>query len=169
MKRTTESLALSLLLMTPLAANAQQQAFDPGVAKPTVAADYYVGAEKAVYHVTEDADEKGYLAILGNLRNHHNALVATGVTPDLKVVINGNGIRLLTLAQELEFDASARLPGAIKEAKERGVEFEVCYNTLTGRKIKFSELFDAKAEDMIPAGVAEVARLQRMGYAMIKP
>ena len=169
MKKSINAMVLSLAIAAPLGAVAQQQAFDPGVPKPKVAADYYAGAEKAVYHITVDADEKGYLAILGNLRNHHNALVATGVTPDLKVVINGSGIRLLTLAQELEFDANARLPGAIKEAKERGVEFEICYNTLTGRKIKFSELFDAKAEDIIPAGVAEVARLQRMGYAMIKP
>ncbi|HEY5764108.1 MAG TPA: DsrE family protein [Rhodocyclaceae bacterium] len=168
MQKILRPIALSLVLLAPLVVQSQQ-AFDPGVAKPKVPGDYYVGAEKAVYHVTQDADEKGYLAILGNLRNHHNALVATGVTPELKVVINGSGIRMLTLAQELEFEANARLPGAIKEAKARGVQFEVCYNTLTGRKIKFSDLYDAKSEDIIPAGVAEVARLQRMGYAMIKP
>lgn len=146
-----------------------QQAFDPGVPAPKVAADYYAGAEKAVYHVTVNADEKGYLAILGNIRNHGNALAATGLKPQIKVVMNGDGVNLLQLAADLEFDANSRLPGAIKDAKERGVEFQICYNTLTARKIALSELFDAKAPDVIPAGVAEVARLQKMGYGMIKP
>lgn len=168
MKKTLIPLAICVMALAPPAVYAQQ-AFDPGVPQPKVASDYYAGAEKAVYHVTVDTDEKGYLAILGNLRNHHNALVATGVRPELKVVINGGGIRMLTLAQELEFEANARLPGAIKDAKDRGVRFEVCYNTLTARKIKFSELYGATIEDIVPAGVAEVARLQRMGYAMIKP
>lgn len=159
---------LCLVLLAPFGV-AAQEAFDPGVPPPQVPAGYYAGAEKAVYHLTEDTDERGYLAVLGSVRNHHNALAATGIKPDIKVVINGGGIRMLTLAQKLEFEASARLPGAIMDAKERGVAFEVCYNTLTGFKIKLSELFDTRAEDLVQAGVAEVARLQRMGYAMIKP
>lgn len=162
----TITMILALVSALPVLA---QEAFDPGLPPPTVASDYYRGAEKAVYHVTTGGDEKHYLAILGSLRNHHQALAATGVRPELKVVINGDGIRMLTLAQELEFDVSARLPGAIKDAKERGVQFQVCYNTLVGYQIKFSDLFDAKAEDMIPAGVAEVARLQRVGYGLVKP
>ena len=160
--------AFYLLLLVPAAATAQE-AFDPGVPQPQVAAGYYAGSEKVVYHVTEETDARGYLAILGSVRNHHNALISAGAKPDIKIVINGGGIRILTLAQELEFEATARLPGAIMDAKERGVDIEVCYNTLTGFKIKLSQLFDTRPEDIVQAGVAEVARLQRMGYAMIKP
>lgn len=146
-----------------------QTPFDPGIAPPKVSADYYAGSEKAVYHVTDARDERGYLAVLGNIRNHGNALASTGRKAEIKVVINGDGINMLTLASELEFEASARLPGAIKEAKDRGVEFQICYNTLTARMVPFAKLFDAKPEDIIPAGVAEVARLQHMGYGLIKP
>lgn len=168
MNDTLRAIAFAVAALAAPAALAEP-AFDPGVPPPRVGADYYAGAEKAVYHVTVNTDEKGYLAILGNIRNHGAALSATGVKPQIKVVINGDGINMLTKAAELEFDANSRLPGAIKDAKERGVEFQVCYNTLTARRITLAQLFDAKPADLVPAGVAEVARLQKMGYGMIKP
>jgi len=48
----------------------------------------------------------------------------------------------------------------ISGLKDQGVEFDVCANTLKGKHI------DA---DIVPSGVAELARLQGMGYAYIKP
>jgi intracellular sulfur oxidation DsrE/DsrF family protein len=54
--------------------------------------------------------------------------------------------------------------------KKDGVDFEVCKNTLVGKKINYkSDLFDVSEKDIVPSGVAEVAILQHKGYAYIKP
>jgi intracellular sulfur oxidation DsrE/DsrF family protein len=39
-----------------------------------------------------------------------------------------------------------------------------------GRKIDYkTDLFDVYEEDIVPSGVAELSRLQAMGYTYIKP
>lgn len=143
--------------------------FDPGVPAPKVADDYYAGAEKVVVHVTMEGDEKKYLGVLGNVSNYMKALDATGKKTDAIIVMNGDGLGLLTTAKQVEMNADAKLPGKIAELKEKGVKFQICYNTLTGRKIKFADLYDAKPEDVIPSGVAEAGRLQAQGYQLLKP
>jgi len=158
--------ALGLLLGASAYAEGE---FDPGVAAPKVAADYYNGAEKVVFHVSEDLDEKGYLGILGNVNNYIKALGATGKQTEAVIVMNGNGLGLLRKAKEIELEVDAKLPSRITELKGKGVKFLVCYNTLKGRKIKLTELYDAAPEDVIPSGVAEVGRLQSLGYRMLKP
>ena len=143
--------------------------FDPGVPAPKVADDYYAGAEKVVVHVTMEGDEKKYLGVLGNVSNYIKALDATGKKTDAIIVMNGDGLGLLSTAKQVEMNADAKLPAKIAELKEKGVKFQICYNTLTGRKIKFDELYDAKPEDVIPSGVAEAGRLQAQGYQLLKP
>lgn len=157
-------------LMVTLASLATaEESFDPGVPAPKVGSDYYDGAEKVVFHVSVDKDEKGYLGILGNVNNYIKASEQTGKKTDAVVVMNGDGLGLLRKAGEIEMDVNAKLPGRISELKDKGVKFLVCYNTLKGRKIKFEELYDAKPEDVIPSGVAEVGRLEAQGYRMLKP
>lgn len=143
--------------------------FDPGVPAPKVADDYYAGAEKVVIHVTMEGDEKKYLGVLGNVSNYIKALDQTGKETDAVIVMNGDGLGLLTTAKQVEMNADAKLPAKIAELKEKGVKFQVCYNTLIGRKIAFADLYDAKAEDVIPSGVAEAGRLQAQGYQLLKP
>ena len=54
--------------------------------------------------------------------------------------------------------------------KNQGVGFEVCANTLKGKKINYEDdLFDVEEADIVPSGVAELARLHAMGYSYIKP
>lgn len=143
--------------------------FDPGVPAPKVADDYYAGAEKVVVHVTMEGDEKKYLGVLGNVSNYIKALDQTGKKTDAVIVMNGDGLGLLTTAKQVEMNADAKLPAKIAELKEKGVKFQICYNTLTGRKIAFADLYDAKVEDVIPSGVAEAGRLQSQGYQLLKP
>lgn len=163
------AMALALSVAMSGAAYAEEAEFDPGVAAPKVGDDYYNGAEKVVFHVSVDGDEKSYLGILGNVNNYLKALEATGKKTDAVVVMNGDGLGMLRKAKEVELDVDAKLPGRISELKEKGVKFLVCYNTLKGRKIKFDELYDAKQEDVIPSGVAEVGRLEAEGYRLLKP
>lgn len=84
---------------------------------------------------------------------------------DSKVVPRGNGPGLLKSTKDNE-----ALQTAVAFPKSRSVGFQVCNNTLKGRKISYSnDLFDVGEDDIIPSGVAEPSRLQQMGYTYIKP
>lgn len=120
--------------------------------------------QKVVYHVNFPGGEdgKGYGGVLSNLRNHVDAVGADNL--DLRVVINGDGIELLQLAVD-----DQGLQGQIADLKAEGVQFLVCRNTLDGRDIDPESLFEVFDDDIIPSGVAEVAKLQMDGFAYIKP
>jgi intracellular sulfur oxidation DsrE/DsrF family protein len=47
------------------------------------------------------------------------------------------------------------------------VRFLICANTLRERKIDWHDLYWVKAEDIVPSGVAELARLQGLGFVYI--
>jgi len=138
-----------------------------------IAGDYY-GKQKVVYHINFD-DPKQEAGALGNIQNHINAVGAENI--DLKVVLHGNGVALL-----LEPDALARVPkfkfanadqnmtAKVANLKSQGVQFQVCNNTLTGRNVNYeTDLYDVSKDDIVPSGVAELAKLQSEGYMYIKP
>ena len=137
-----------------------------------MAGDRY-GKQKVVYHVNYD-NPKAQAGALRNIQNHINAVGAENL--DLKVVMHGKGLSML-----LTPDAAARtkLPNGnatdemqakIAGLKDQGIGFQVCSNTLRGKKIDFeSDLYDVDKADIVPSGVAELARLQAMGYTYIKP
>ncbi|MBK8454991.1 MAG: DsrE family protein [Thiofilum sp.] len=162
-------LSLSAALFLSLSIAYAEEPFDPGVPAPKVSADYYNGAEKVVVHVSEAGDEKKYLGIAANINNYIKALDSTGKKTEAIVVMNGDGLGMLKVAKDVEMENEAKLPQRIADLKAKGVKFQICYNTLTGRKIKMDELYDAKAEDVIPSGVAEVGRLEAQGYRLLKP
>jgi len=140
----------------------------------TVHADDRYGKQKVVYHINYD-DPKTQASALGNIQNHINAVGAENL--DLKVVLHGNGLSLL-----LDPDALANLPkfkhananetmtAKIDNLKSQGVSFNVCENTVKGRKVNIeTDLHNVDKKDLVPSGVAELARLQGMGYSYIKP
>ncbi len=123
------------------------------------------GKQKVVYHINYlggDADKK-YRGAMRNIQNHINAVGADNLT--VKVVLHGNGVGLLASAKKNE-----KLQVAVVSLKSQNVEFNVCDNTLRGRKISYEkDLYDVFEEDIVPSGVAELSRLQQMGYTYIKP
>ena len=63
-----------------------------------------------------------------------------------------------------------QMTARISGLKDQGVRFNVCGNTINGRKVDYmNDLYDVSEEDIVPSGVAEVAKLQSQGYAYIKP
>ncbi len=125
-------------------------------------ADDRYGKQKVVYHINVD-DDKTLNAALGNINNHVKAVGKDNI--DLIVVMNGDGVNLLKKAKE-----DANMESKVVNLKDQNVKFQVCNNTLVGRKIDYkTQLFDVQDADIVPSGVAEVARLQQMGYVMIKP
>ena len=123
------------------------------------------GTQKVVYHINYNGgeDDKAYRGALRNIQNHINAVGAENI--EIKVVMHGNGLGLLSHAKTNEL-----LQGQVLELKGQNVEMQVCNNTLKGRKISYEDdLFDVFKEDIVPSGVAELSRLQQMGYTYIKP
>ncbi len=101
-------------------------------------------------------------ARMANLRNHLNA------APDTKIVVVAFGYGVDFLVEGAKDSRGNTFEAAVGALGSSGVEFRVCRNTLTARKIsEQSLLMDAK---IVQAGVVEIARLQfDEGYAYLKP
>ncbi len=137
-----------------------------------MAGDRY-GKQKVVYHVNYD-DPKQQAGALRNIQNHINAVGAENL--DLKVVMHGKGLTMLltpdaAASTKLKMgNATDEIQAKIAGLKDQGIGFEVCSNTLKGKKIDYGkDLYDVSEADIVPSGVAELARLQAMGYTYIKP
>jgi hypothetical protein len=115
---------------------------------------------KVVYHLNEGVDKA--VPVLRNIRNHLEAEPRTKIV----VVTHGPGIDfLLDGAKDRNgnpFDAT------VDTLQAQGVEFRVCNNTLVTRKIDPKMVIPQAT--IVPAGVAEIARLQAAeGYVYVKP
>lgn len=131
------------------------------------------GKQKVVYHINYD-DPKQQAGAMRNVQNHINAIGAENL--DLIVVMHGNGLALLLEPDALKntklkhANATDDMQAKISGLKDQGIGFQVCANTLKGKKIKWEDdLYDVSEADIVPSGVAEVARLQAMGYSYVKP
>lgn len=115
---------------------------------------------KAVYHINTDVDTVP--AILNNIRNHMNA------DPKAKIVVVTHSKGINFLLQEAKDTQGREFSGTVSDLAGKGVEFRVCNNTLTTRKIDPSKLL--LETKIVPSGVAEVANLQaHEGYVYLKP
>lgn len=143
-----------------------------GLAGIATAADE--AKQKVVYHVNGD-DPKQQTGALRNVQNHINAVGKENL--DLRVVMHGNGVSMVLLPDALEkvkgfksANASPQMQATIDGLKDQGVQFKVCANTLTGRKVDMdNDLYMVEQADIVPSGVAELGILQAQGYAYIKP
>ena len=115
--------------------------------------------EKVVYHINDSAVAK---AALGNIKNHMSA------DPQVKIVVvtHGKGVDFM-------FEGATDKDGnpyniAVEELQAKGVQFDICNNTLKSRKLDPSKLLPGAV--IVPSGVAEVAKLQaKEGYVYVKP
>ncbi|WP_430626800.1 DsrE family protein [Thiobacter aerophilum] len=114
---------------------------------------------KAVYHIN---DSSNATAALRNIQNHLNADPQAKIT----VVTHGNGIDFLLDGATDKNGNPYNIP--VEELMAKGVDFRVCNNTLTSRKIDKSKVLPGAK--IVPSGVAELAKLQAQeGYVYVKP
>lgn len=124
-----------------------------------LAAGVACAQDMVVYHV-DNAVAQG-LKGLRNVRNH----IDTDPTAKITVVTHAEGIDMLMEgAKAANGTEYAPLVSALKS---RGVSFEICEITLKNRGLK-KEQFIQEA-DFTPSGVVRLAKLQKQGYAYIKP
>lgn len=140
-------------------------AFAPshGMAQMQAPPGYYKD-QKVVYHNDGGAPDNAayFRKLLTNIRNHVSAVGKDHV--EIRVVDHGDGVILFQLANQ-DADFAKR----IDALKAMGVKFLICGNTLSERHIDWHTLYGVKESDLVPSGVAELARLQGMGFAYIHP
>ncbi len=130
--------------------------------------------QKVVYHINGD-DPKHQAGALRNIQNHINAVGAENL--ELRVVMHGNGVSLVLLPDALpevpkfrQANATEQLQATIDGLRNQGIKFQICANTLKGRKVDWEEhLYNVDEADIVPSGVAELAHLQAQGFTYIKP
>lgn len=143
-----------------------------GLTASAVAGSYT--KQKVVYHINYD-NPKAQNGALRNIQNHINAVGAENL--DLKVVMHGNGVSLVLLPDAIgkvkafkNGNATDQMQAKIDGLKSQGVAFNICANTLKGRKVNMDDhLYNVEKADIVPSGVAELAHLQSQGYTYIKP
>ena len=115
--------------------------------------------DRVVYHI-DDAELQATKG-LRNIRNHLDTM------PDTKIVVvtHANGVDFL---MEGAKDANGGpFAGPVAALVARGVRFEVCEITLRNRNLKRDQ-FIQEAE-FTPSGVVRLTKLQKEGFAYIKP
>ena len=159
MKKTIAVLGMLLVSLGLSAGNALAEAY---------------AKQKVVYHVNYD-NPKQQAGALRNIQNHINAV--GGENLDLKVVLHGNGLAMLVDPEALprlkkfkHANATPEMTAKVDGLKNQGVQFQICANTIKGRKVnRESDLHDVDEADIVPSGVAQLAHLQAQGYTYIKP
>ncbi len=120
---------------------------------------------KVVYHFNSD-DQKIHKAGLINIQNHIDAVGKENV--EIIAVLHGPGLTMLQKGKT-EDDNFLR----VANLKKQGVKLGVCNVTITRQNLNKDELLvgqdKLKESDIVPSGVAEIAKLQSEGYAYIKP
>ena len=115
--------------------------------------------DTVAYHIDDTAAQA--LKGLRNIRNH----IDTDPTAKITVVTHAFGVDfLMEGAKDVNGGSFA---GPVAALVARGVKFEVCEITLKNRSLK-KEQFIQEAE-FTPSGVVRIAKLQKQGYAYIKP
>ena len=115
--------------------------------------------DKVVYHIADTASQA-----LGGLRNVGNHL-DTDPAAQITVVTHAQGVDFLMR------DAKDRNGNpyevAVQQLVKRGVRFEVCEITLKNRGLKKDQFIEEAA--YTPSGVVRLAKLQKEGFAYIRP
>jgi len=111
---------------------------------------------RVVFQVTDNEPQKWYLA-LSNAKNVQQELGIKKV--QVEVVVYGPGLDMVLLETEIA--------EKIDEAVSRGVKIVACENTMIGRKLTHADMYPSIG--YVKAGVVELMKRQREGWAYIRP
>ena len=115
--------------------------------------------DTVIYHINDT--EAQALGALRNANNHLN----TDPSAKITFVTHSAGIDFLMVGAKAK-NGTEYAP-LISGLKAKGVTFEICEITLKRRDLKKDQfVLDA---DYTPSGVVRLTKLQKQGYAYIKP
>lgn len=127
-----------------------------------VPADYYAFQKVVYQNDSGPPDDHAYFERL--LRHVGAHLAATGGKVEICVVSFAAGVKLFQMAKT-DHELASELDGL----RAKGVRFMVCRNTMKGMGLRPEDLYGVKDADVVPSGVAEIARLQGLGFVYIHP
>lgn len=117
---------------------------------------YTADAAKLVVQVST-GDPKDWNLALNNIKNVKQELGAKNV--DIEIVAYGPGIGML----KIDTPVANRIDDAILS----GVKIVACENTMKAQKLTKDDMLASIA--YVPAGVIEIMKKQKAGYAYIRP
>ena len=109
---------------------------------------------RAVFQVNED-DSRKWNTVLANLNNVQEELGKV----DISVVVIGPALGMLK--------ADALTANRVQDAMSAGVRFVACGNSMQALHLTKDDMIDGIA--YAKAGYVEVMRLQKLGYAYVRP
>ena len=164
--RSLMSLVCAIVAVSPLsvwaaddaAPTAAESVPHSAYVKPNITHEPY-GEVKMVVALT--SDDKGIQGMkLRNIANSLNAADEWQGRFTVKMVLYAKGLTLLKNPDEATRKQLDKLRG-------RGVQIEVCGNSLVEQGVDFHTLYGVSDADIVPSGFAEVAYLQvRQHYAV---
>ncbi|MBI1181384.1 MAG: hypothetical protein GC201_12570 [Alphaproteobacteria bacterium] len=123
----------------------------------------YYALQKVVYQNDGGyPDDHTYFEHL--LRSIEAHIEATGGHVEIRVVNFAAGVKLFRMAK-----TDTALADGIDRLRAKGVRFLICRNTLKGMGLRPQDLYKVEGTDIVPSGVAEIARLQGLGYVYLHP
>jgi len=128
----------------------------PLVSLDCLAADTPAAKERLVMQVSDGDSGKWNLA-LNNAKNLQQAYGADKI--DIEIVTYGPGVNMLKL--------DSVVANRVDEAKQAGVNIVACQNTMKNMKLTEADMLPNTS--YVPAGVVEIIKKQREGYAYIRP
>lgn len=112
--------------------------------------------QKVVFQVSA-SDPKTWNLALNNAKNVQQEIGAKNV--EVEIVVYGPGIGML------KFDSA--VASRIDEAVGDGVKVVACENTMKAQKLSRDDMLASAG--YVPAGVVELMKKQKEGYAYIRP
>jgi intracellular sulfur oxidation DsrE/DsrF family protein len=132
-------------------------------AQSAAVGDDYYQFQKVVYQNSGGLpDDRAYfLRVLRNIGAH---ISATEGQVEIRLVSFSGGVKVFQQAK-----TDPELAKAIDGAREKGVRLLVCRNTMRALNLTVDDVHGVTEADIVPSGVAEIARLQGMGFVYIHP
>jgi hypothetical protein len=107
-------------------------------------------------------DDRAYfLRVLRNIGAH---VAATEGNVEIRLVSFSGGVKVFQQAK-----TDPELAKAIDAVREKNVRLLVCRNTMRALNLTVDDVYGLTEADIVPSGVAELARLQGMGFVYIHP
>jgi intracellular sulfur oxidation DsrE/DsrF family protein len=115
--------------------------------------------DKVVYHIS-DAKAQA----LGALRSARNQL---DVEPTTQIIFVAHAEGVDFLMEGANDRNGSPYAATVAALRNRGVRFEVCEITLKNRGLNKNQFIEEA--DFTPSGVVRITKLQKQGYAYLKP
>ncbi|AFZ70287.1 hypothetical protein Calag_0525 [Caldisphaera lagunensis DSM 15908] len=116
---------------------------------------------KVLFHIDRN-DEETLILSLNNIRNFIEEANAENYTYEIILLANYKAPLLF-----LKNNINKNTLEFIKNLKEKGVKVLICEKSMKSLKITKEELIDEC--EITPSGVFTIAKLEKLGFAYIKP